>query len=187
MKKRNFNFKRFLRAAGIVALSVALSMGGMTIVNKINDRQLNPDNLLKYEYYGEGNGKGLTTEWEKGSLKATWNDNGSFVLTGQYKDPDKADTDFHEYNFANVTLAAGEYTFSHGNKNAAEDSYHLHITSTGTKPIDQVACDEAVTFKLDETAIVSFSFRVKNNKHILWAKFEPVLVKGKTAGEFYAK
>ena len=45
MKKRNFNFKRFLRSAGIVMLSVALSMGGMTLVNKYNDRQLNPDNL----------------------------------------------------------------------------------------------------------------------------------------------
>ena len=186
MKKRNFNFKRFLRAAGIVALSVALSMCGMSLVNKYNDRQLNPDNLLKYEYYGEGNGKGLTTEWEKGSLKATWNENGSFALTGKYKDPDKADTDFHEYNFANVTLAAGEYTFSHGNKNAAEDSYYLHITSTGAKPIDLAACDKEVTFNLEETAIVSFSFKVKNNKHIIYAKFEPVLVKGKTAGAFYA-
>ena len=159
MKKRNFNFKRFLRAAGIVALSVALSMCGMSLVNKYNDRQLNPDNLLKYEYYGEGNGKGLTTEWEKGSLKATWNDNGSFVLTGQYKDPDKADTDFHEYNFANVTLAAGEYTFSHGNKNAAEDSYHLHITSTGSN-FAQSICLLFFTLKLKLTIAVSSSLKV---------------------------
>ena len=186
MKNKKFNFKKFLRAAGIVALSVALSMAGMSILNKYHDRDLNPNNLLKYEYYGEGNGKGLTTEWEKGSLKATWNDDGSFVLTGKYSDDTIADTEFHEYHFASVTLAAGEYTFSHDNKNAAEDSYYIHITSTGTKPIDRAACDEPVTFTLDETAIVSFSFKVKNNHRIIYAKFEPVLVQGKTAGAFYA-
>ena len=180
-------FKNFFKAAGIVLLSVALSMGCMSLYNKFNDRDLNPDNLLKYEYYGEGNGKGLTTEWEKGSLKAKWNDNGSFVLTGKYEDKDKADSDFFECHFATVTLTAGEYTFSHGNKNASKDSYYLHVTSTGTKPVEQDAFDDKVTFTLEETSIVNISFKVKNNYRIIYAKFEPVLVAGKTAGEFYAK
>lgn len=180
MKK---NTKQILKYVGVAFLAIVVCMGSLSIYNKINDKDLNPDNLLKYEeHYNDK----LTDEWENGTLKAKWNDNGSFALYGKYEDPDIADSDFFSYDFATVSLAAGTYTFSHGNDNCSDETYYLSVKSAdGT--VSGVVCDKAFTFELTEASNITISFNVKNEHRIIYAKFEPVLVAGEKAGDFFVE
>ena len=175
--------KQILKYIGVAILAIVVFMGSFSIYNKITDKDLNPDNLLKFE---ENYNNKLTESWEDGSLKAKWNDDGSFALYGKYDDPDLASTDFFTYDFATVSLAAGTYTFSHGNDNCTDETYYLSIKSAdGT--VSGVVCDKSFTFELEEASNITVSFNVKNEHRIVYAKFQPVLVPGAATGDFYVE
>ena len=176
-RKFKFKMKSVFKVACIVLLCVTMSVLAVNISGAFN-KEINTDNLIKYENYTNKN-----EEFENG-LRAKWNDDGTFVLWGKPSDDSMPKDSFHEHVFLSMELDAGIYTFTTGNDNCDEDSYHLFVKVDGKY---YRAWSDRVHVEVEQTSTVLVGFAVKNDYRILYAKFAPVLVAGTETGSFWAE
>ena len=184
---RNENYekrKRKGRAKKIICLVCAF-LAGLMVMSGVSalttEKQLNPNNLLnKKDNYVTA----LLEETDKG-LKIDWTDNGSFVLSGKHDDDNEANNSMYRFAFAEIELEPGTYTLSHGNKKASDETYGLYVQYDGM--IKHNVYGSSTTFELDKDTTVIIGFAVKNKINIIYAKFEPVLVKGDKVGSFFVE
>lgn len=179
--------KNWIGVTGIILAVVMLTTAALTGVgfatksfeqNPFN-KERNPDNLLTTECYM----KNLTDEFDKG-LNVKWNDDGSFVMSGKYEDDQIAKDARFVYEFASITLEAGDYTISTGNDNCKKDEFGLVVYYDGKT---EYIGSEEFTLILDEESTVTVGLFVKNDLRLwsLSSKITPTLVAGTEAGEFY--
>ena len=173
--------QNLLRTLGLLLASALLSCAFMAGFNYVQEnffeKDRNPDNLLTVEEYNDN----LLEESDKG-LKVKWNDDGSLVLSGKHSDDNIANAALYSFEFATLTLDAGDYTLTVGNDDADKEEFGLKVTYGDTT--HYVGADKQV-IHLDEETAVTFSVFVKNNRTMFWEKLMPTLVEGTEAGDFY--
>ncbi len=120
------------------------------------------------------------------TLTVTPNDDGAIKIVG-----DTTDEEMQTVQIASVTLKAGTYTFSSGKNgvraSASEKGVWLTATigaNSGTVIADFGGDDADGTFKLDADSTLIIYVNVAPGEHNVTVY--PTLVKGKTAGAFYA-
>ena len=179
--KRKRRGKSVLRTLGIIIASALMSFAFMAFSNfakeNIFEKDINPDNLLTVEEYNDN----LLEESDKG-LKVNWKDDGSLVLSGKHSDDNIANSALYSFEFATLTLDAGDYTLTTGNDDADKEEFGIKVTYGDTT--HYVGADKQV-IHLDEETAVTFSVFVKNNRFMAWEKIMPILVEGTDAGDFY--
>lgn len=189
MSRRNYSNNKENRRKKSKAkkwiMIVCAFLAGLFVMGAVSsitaEKDLNPNNLLvKKETYVAN----LLAE-TAGGLSINWKDDGRFILSGKHSDDNEANNALYRYEFASVELEAGTYTLSHGNDDAASDTFHLYIQWDGE--IKENVYKDAKTFTLDTDTTVIIGFAVKNNYFIFYEEIAPVLVSGTTAGEFYVE
>ena len=180
-KKRGFkNLLRWIALALVSATLAAVmvfAFGGLKFENPFN-KDVNPDNLLKYDDYDkdamlEETGYGLTVKWKE---------DGSLRMNGKNADPAVDENQVKEYTFTSLTLEPGTYTLDSGYKNGQLNTLGVFATVNGQT---YYAASSAKTFTVDETSTVSIGFYVCNDKTFVNTALYPTLVKGESAGSFY--
>ena len=177
------SFKNAIKWIALVLVTATLSavavfaFGGLKATNPF-DKELNPDNLLKYENYDKNQ---LLTDTGYG-VEFKWNENGSIRVNGKNGDPTVKENEVKEYVFTSLTLEPGVYTLS-GYEKGKLNTLGLFVEVPGkqtyyTKP--------DVTFFIEETTTVTVGIFVGNDVNFVLQDVKPVLVKGNTAGSFYA-
>ena len=164
----------FLKVLGMIAasiLSTCLVLSVASFFKSTFDKEVNPENLIKYEDYWPA-AKGLK-ESEKG-LKFDWKDDGRIVISGKHADNDMTNNALYKIQFTTVFLDEGSYVFNCGNEDAEKDTFGVFYTLDS----DIVyAEDNDIVFEVKENGTpVTFGIYVKNNKFILREVFEPTLV-----------
>ena len=181
--KKKRNARRFWRTASLILVSVLLSVfavGALGGLDNVFEKDLNPDNLLKYEDYVEN----LMKDETEGGMHIKWKDDGSFALWGKHSDDDITNATLVDYEFVTVVLEPGTYTLSANNKDAG-DNFGLYALIAGETE-KQRTDDGVVSFDVTEgQTAVSIGWYVKNNQRLIYEKIEPTLVAGDTAIEFY--
>ena len=101
---------------------------------------------------------------EKG-LKLDWKDNGKVVLTGSHNDGDQTSEYNHPIPFANVTVEAGTYILSTGNKYCGEKTFGLkyEYIKDGETVVGYVA-DKPLTLEFDQDTTIKLSIYVRNGE-----------------------
>ena len=179
----SFNKNKAKRIAKkVIALILAFAAGCAAVggyVALTREKPLNENNLIKTPYF-----ENVTKleETAKG-LKIKWDDDGTFAISGKHVDDNLANNAHYEVAFVQVFLEEGTYMFSSGCKSADDDTYGLFIEYNGKK---QYAYTEASMIVIDTPTTVTIGFFVKNNYRVVYADFEPVLVKGDKAQGFFA-
>lgn len=177
------SIKRFFAKNKIVKwiciiLAIVACGACFTAVTDNFKKEVNENNLIKYKEY---TASAKTEEFENG-LNAKWNDDGTIVLYGKAYDENLSDTSYHEHVFMTFTLQPGTYTFTSGNENCSEDTYHTFV-KVGTQYTR--VFKEAKSIVIEEECTVAVGFAVKNDYRILYAKLAPVLVAGVEAQDFF--
>lgn len=186
-RKESYEKRKKKSRAKKILMIVCAFLAGLFVMGSVSaltaEKTLNPDNLLvKKDTYITN----LLKETDKG-LRIDWKDDGAFVLSGKHADDNEANNAMYMYEFATLELEPGKYTISSGNDKANAETYGMFVKYDGQ--IKHNVYGDAVTFDIDgeETKTVIIGFSVKNQYRILYAKFEPVLVKGDKAGSFYVE
>lgn len=190
MSKRNSytnsNYKNSSKRRGVKKwLSIICAfLAGLVLCGAITsvtaEKELNEDNLIKADNYFEN-----LVEETDGGLKIKWKDDGRFVLTGKHSDDNIANNALYSVAFTTVTLNEGTYTFTPGNDNCGDETYGMYYKINGGEPVYVFANKAVIT--VESTSAVEFGFYIKNNYHILYAEFAPVIVSGDKIGTFFAE
>ena len=185
--------KGFLRRLGTVLLCVALSVGALTAIARWTDgsydivTQLrgdrNPDNLLTVENYTvEKNKSGDMEGSTKYGVTYKVKDDGRIVLSGKNNYNAETDVTVQKVPFASVTLKPGTYTIS-GYEKAQANTLGVYAM-VGSEEYSEAG---QTTFTISQETTVVIGFYVYNDVNTFGKTLYPVLVEGKTAGEFYTK
>ena len=168
--------------AALTCLMAVLNMFGISLAGIFDKKELNEDNLLKYEeHYSENQ---IKLDETSCGLKMKWNEDGSFVLRGKHSDEDLSENQAFKYAFASITLPAGTYTLSANNDDAEADTFGLFAEIGGTT----FKTDNKGETRFDVTedgTLVVIGFFIKNDYRILYEKICPTLVAGTDSIEFY--
>ena len=186
MSKKNENYtsrkkRRRLSGKSIVTMVICCVLALLAVVGAVavfKPKPLNPDNLLKYENYSN-----MLTESTEG-LKVKWDDDGSFTLSGKHKSDNTLNNSKYTNPFASVTLMPGKYLISSGNDKCDSESYGLYYRYNGNYV---EVYGDVVELPIGELTVVEIGFFVKNNKNIIYADFEPVLVPDGASTSFHAE
>ena len=203
MRKFKKNYKKIsVKNAVVIIVCVIMAcsalLAGLGFMSKgfVNgdvgswlQRDLNTDNLIKYEDYNDK----LADELDNG-LKITWRDDGSILLRGNVDDDSiNGEQDPVPYAFTNVILEGGKvYTISPDNDKCTKSTFGLMVDYTDANGIvvsEKVDADGFVidlTEKSDDT-VVTISFYYENDVtyYGINSYIRPVLVEGDTAASFY--
>ena len=173
-KRRRMSGKSIvsLIVAVFIALLAVVGIGAVTA-----PKELNPDNLLKYKNYVN-----KLEESEEG-LKIKWDDDGSFTLSGKHESDNTINNSKYTNPFASVVLERGTYLISTGNERCDSESYGLYYQINGNY---YEVYGDTLKFEVEKTTVIEVGFFVKNNKRIIHADFEPVLVPEGCSTSFYA-
>lgn len=178
--------KRGWRMVGICALCTCLAILGASLVGFISggfseknptnwfDKDRNPDNLLKV------NDTYVKTHNTNRGIDVKVDKNGVIKMSGKA-------TSASSFTVQTVTLSAGTYTISGlANPNIDEFSMYAIYSESGDRAY---ADTESATFTISEETSVQVVISWAKDYKISLANqtIKPVLVKGETAGEFYAK
>ena len=185
MKKRYENQntgrkkRRRLSEKSIALMIVAVFLALLAVVGLVAvfaPKETNPDNLLQYKNYSN-----MLEESTEG-LKVKWDDDGSFTLSGEHKSQDTQNNSKFLSPFASVLLEPGKYFLSSGNERADHDTYGLYFIKDGQY---HEVCADVAEIDIEAATIIQVGFFVKNNKYIIYADFEPVLVPDGSSTSFY--
>ena len=174
-KRRRLSGKSIVRIVIAAVLALVAVVG---LVAVFAPKETNPDNLLQYKNYSN-----MLTESTEG-LKVKWDDDGSFTLSGKHKSQDTLNNSKYMSPFASVLLEPGKYYFSSGNERADHDTYGLYFVKDGQY---HEVCADVAEIDVETATIIQVGFFVKNNKNIIYADFEPVLVPDGSSTSFYAE
>ena len=134
-------------------------------------KELNEDNLIKVEQY-------VSTLEDKRTdgLKVDCDEDGVVTVTGE----NKTESDV-EILVAEITLEAGEYTFTTSAKGVDDKTYYMCLSS-GDEII--IADGDDATFKVDEQTTFGVKIIVCAGEKID-TTFKPVIVEGDKPATFY--
>ena len=173
--------KNFLTVGAFILAVITCLMAVINVFGIDFKKDLNTDNLLKYEDYD----KNLLRDETSAGMNIKWYKDGSFALYGKHADKNLADTQYVEYQFWAGELPVGQYTLSANNDDAGDD-FGLYVDTNSLDNVTLHTNKGEVTFTVtDGTAMVAIGWYVKNNKRIIFEKIEPTLVSGTDAIEFY--
>lgn len=177
---KSFFSRSGFKSVIIIALAVMLAMAGVSIFGGVKystdiGADLNPDNLI------DAKAEGYIDDMNTGyGVKIKVDDEGVIKLSGKASDS-------YSVNIASVELEAGTYTIS-GLSNTDSINDCALLVSYGNGGAAFAGTDSA-TFTLTETQTVTVKLQWAED---YWFSFlnngtvKPVLVKGDTAGDFYA-
>lgn len=178
---QSYKSKRRWKSVGLVALiilcstvfvsAIGVASDGFKDANPIEwlNKDVNKDNLIKVENYvikdGQDDGKGIEVKVSE---------DGVIKLKGKA-------TSHNRFTVCTLQLEAGEYTIS-GVKSC--DDYGIEVI--GSNNLSAKSGISSATFKLETPQTVTVSIYANKGTNFFFAKtFEPCLVKGTTAGEFF--
>lgn len=174
--------KNFLTIGAFVLAALTCLMGIVQVFDIDFKKDLNPDNLLKYESYYDNQKKLKETEH---GLKVSFKDDGSIVLRGKHDDPDLTENQRYENYFTSVILNAGVYTLSAGNEDANEDSFGVFAVVGGETLHVR---DGKISFQVNsDNSTVVIGWFVRNGDYMLYEKLYPTLAAGEDVIGFYAE
>lgn len=176
---QNYKARRTGKTIGIIA---AIILGATILTSAVGfmsdgfmnsnplewmEKEVNKDNLIKKENYlikdGEDGGKGIELHMDEyGVIKA----NG------------KATSD-NTFTIAELVLQPGQYTLS-GVKSG--DGYGLRAVGA---TVDAKAGVSNATFTVETAQTVSIQLYVAEDQRLIYKTFEPCLVPGDSAGDFF--
>ena len=175
--KKKRNARRFWRTAALILVSVLLSvfavgaLGGLE--NSPFEKELNPNNLIVV------NDAYIKTQNTNRGVAIDVKEDGTIKLSG------KATSD-HNVTVTTMTLEPGVYTLS-GLKNPDINKFYMYLTYGAGQAI---AGTDSATFEIETTTDVSVVLAWVNEyeftNFFVDTKVQPVLVKGESAGNFYA-
>ena len=172
-KRRRFSAKSIALTIAAVFLALLAVVG---LVAVFAPKETNPDNLLQYKNYSN-----MLEESTEG-LKVKWDDDGSFTLSGKHKSDNTLNNSKYLNPFTSVTLEFGDYWIGTGNDNCDSESYGLYYRLDGNYA---EVYGDFVKISIEKTTVLEVGFFVKNNKNIIYADFEPVLVPDGSSTSFY--
>ena len=168
--KKIFTKRNIKRLAAVVVIALLGGVIGSMAANNISfEKDLNENNIIKYEDYSlqtiTNNGKGV---------ELTVKDDGTLKLNGKATSDD-------EYTVAAYTLEAGTYTIS--GCDSKIDGAGLMVRFGTNEHYAGLSSD---TFVLEAETTVYIIVYVKEDTVCLFKTIRPVLVKGEEPGDFYA-
>lgn len=172
--------KNFLTVGAFILALITCLMAVINVFGIDFKKEVNPDNLLKYEDYDKNL---LKDETSKG-MKIKWYDDGSFALYGKHEDETLSPTQFVDYKFASVYLSVGTYVLSANNDDAGDD-FGLYVTVDNGTNIQRTNKGEVKFSVTEESVPVQIGWYVKNDQRIIFEKIEPTIASGTVAIEFY--
>ena len=175
--KRFFTKNKIVKWICVILAIVACGACFSAVTDNFK-KEVNENNLIKYNEYTTA---AKTEEFANG-LKAKWNEDGTIVLYGKAYDENVSGNYLHEHVFMTLTLQPGTYTFTSGNDNCSEDTYHTFV-KVGTQYYRGFKDTKSIV--ITEECTVAVGFAVKNDYRIAYAKLAPVLVAGAEAQDFF--
>ena len=169
-------FKKYFKIVALVLVGAILGGAVVSLTNVADNfkQERNEKNLIIVdESYVEDGTSDNGVNWkvsEDGTIKL-------------YGEAGKAET----IKVQTVTLEAGTYTYSVGQKNVNKSKFYSYVSANGEQ---YIAGTDSATFELTEAATVEIYICWYNDVDfgdVFGTTFRPILVAGENAGEFYSK